>query len=162
MSLVREKGDVVVLRGGSEKALLAVGFGVIALSCLILAVRTGPPVTHVLGSILFLAVGLLWVRGMKAEVRAERDLLVLRTPFRTHRIQWSAVVGADVVPTNGNRIFAIVRVTLRSGKRIKVDGAARKWSNAHNESSDVGKMVAEINRRVLEGTAVALAEPRSE
>ena len=148
MALVREEGDVVALRRGGEKAYIAVLLGIMVLVSLIVAAGSGPLGAHVFGSVMFVLIGVLWIRWIRTEVRAEQDILVLRTPFRTHEIPWSDVARAEIVPTNLNRLFAVVRVTLKSGKRIKVDGVARRWSKTDNDSSDVGQMVAEINRRI--------------
>ena len=52
------------------------------------------------------------------------------------------------MPSNGNRIVAVVRVTTMDGKRILVDGVGNRWRRAGGNSA-VYRMVAEINRRAM-------------
>jgi hypothetical protein len=90
---------------------------------------------------------LLWVRWVGASIRADGTQLVLRTLLCTTRLEWRQVKEARVVPTNGNRIFAIVSVTTVDGRRIKVDGVGNRWRRTGGNSA-VYQMAAEINRRM--------------
>jgi hypothetical protein len=106
-----------------------------------------PAGVGLVGLVLFLAMGTFSVRFARAEVRAERDRLVLRSPFRTTVLGWDQVKVALVAPTNANRLFAVVNVVTTEGRRVNVDGPGCRWRKTGNEETPVGRMVAEINQR---------------
>jgi hypothetical protein len=106
-----------------------------------------PAGVGLVGLVLFLAAATFCVRFARAEVRAERDRLILRSPFRTTVLAWDQVKVASVAPTNANKLFAVVNVVGTDGRRVKVDGPGCRWRKAANEETPVGRMVAEINRR---------------
>lgn len=141
---VREKATV--LHGGIATAVF-IALGVVmtlgAIAPLVVWPLPAKPVV--------LLVMLIWARltiGFAcAEVRVEPARLILRTPLRGVTLRWDQVSSAAVVPTNGNRLLAMVKVTTTEGRSIRVEGAACRWRSGHNEETPVGRMVAEINRR---------------
>jgi hypothetical protein len=56
------------------------------------------------------------------------------------------------VPTNANRIFAIVRVATMDGRKVKVDGVGNRWRRTAGNRA-VYQMAAEINRRAAAAQA---------
>jgi hypothetical protein len=117
---------------------------------LVPALFSGSIGAHIAGWILFGGFGILWIRGLRAGIRAETDVLIVRTPLRTRKVLWSDIAAADVVPTNGNRIFGIVRITMRNRRRMKIDGTGNRWRRGRMEDTAVGQVTADINRRVAD------------
>jgi hypothetical protein len=138
--------ESAVLRGGSYNAAATVLMGAMALLCLTPFIIE-PAGVGLVGLVLSLTMGTFCVRFAGAEIRAERDRLVLRSPFRTTVLAWDQVRVAAVAPTNANRLFAVVKVVTSDGRRVKVDGPGCRWRKAGNDETPVGRMVAEINRR---------------
>jgi hypothetical protein len=142
---------VFVLRGSGYKALVAVLVGLGTLACLIAFIefvaqrRVGPSLE--LG-VATAVCGAGWMRWVRAEVKAEPSGLTLRTPFRTHRLPWSQVSHADIVPSNGNRLVALVRVTTTDGRAIKADGVGCRWRREGLATTPVGHAVDVINTYV--------------
>jgi hypothetical protein len=145
-SMLTISDESAVLRGGSYNVAVTVVVALMALLCLtpVIIDRVG---VGLVGLILFLAAGTFCVRFARAEVRAERDCLTLRSPFRTTVLDWDKVKVASVAPTNANRLFAVVRVVTTEGRKVKVDGPGCRWRKAANDETPVARMVAEINRR---------------
>ncbi len=141
-------GDVVVLRGGGYKALGACGIGFIGLLG-IAPIASDQVVEKVVGAVVLVCMGVLCWRWVRASVRADRIHLVLKTPFRTITLGWAEIKEARIVPTNGNRLFAILSVTTLDGKTIRVEAVGNRWRRAEGNSG-VYQMAAEINRRVAE------------
>jgi len=142
------EGDGLVLRGGSERAAgatVCVGMAMLAVPAMFGA---GGIPSLIIGSILILVLGTCCVRWLRVEVRAEEDWLILRGgPFRSRRLSWQDVAGAKVVPAGPVPLFAILQVTGRNGRRIKLDGTGYWMPFRHVADLPVGLMAAEINRR---------------
>lgn len=140
-----------MLSGGGYKVLGACGFGFIGLMG-IFPLVSDRVFANVVGAVILVLMGGLSLRWVRASVRADSTHLVLKTPLRTIKLRWSEVKEAKVVPTNGNRLVAVLSVTTVEGKRIKVDGVGNRWRRTAG-SSAVYQMAAEINRRVAAETA---------
>ena len=144
---VVHQGGAVVLRGGAYKTVGGCFLVFMTLVCLTPASYPGVG-SRILGCVLAAAMGTFAWRWIRAQVRVESEVLVLRTPFRTHRWPWAEVGRADAVATNGNRLFTIVQVTNRDGRRVKVDGVGNRMRHDSASGTPVAEVVAEINRRV--------------
>lgn len=161
--MLKFDGDTVVLRGGGYSVFASGMFAFIGLLGLI-PFSKDPTGFGLVGGAAFLAMAVICIRYRLAEVRAEQGRLVLRTPWRTTTLPWDHVKQASVAPTNGNRLFVVVKVATTDGRAIKVDGPGCRWAGEHNDQTEVGRMVAEINRRRITPieSAVTVHEASSE
>ena len=136
-----------MLSGGAYKVLLGSWVGLFSL-LMIVPLVSGVVVAEVIGGVGLLVMSIFCVRWFRAAIFSDATHLVLRTPYRTRKLEWAHVKEARVVPTNGNRIIGIVRVTTMDGKRIRVDGVGNRWRRTGGDGA-VYQMAAEINRRVV-------------
>jgi hypothetical protein len=140
-----DRSGAVVLRGGGYNFVGACAWAFFVLLS-IAPIATGRPLGIIAGSVLMLVTGSVLVFWLRAEVVASNDHLFVRSVFRTTRLEWPSIDHARVVPTNGNQIFAIVRVTTADGRRIKADGVGNRWKGKDGDGP-VYRMAAEINDR---------------
>ena len=144
---VRQRGESVVLGGGSEKAFLSVCWSVFVLIGLSMVAVGTAVADRVTGGVVLAGSGWVLARLLRAEVVAHPNTLVIRGWWR-RTLTWSEVAGADVVAANpATRLFGILRVQDGSGRRIKVDGIGYWMRSRDPATLPVGLMAAEINRR---------------
>ena len=103
-------------------------------------------VEKVVGAVALVCMDVLCWRWVHVNFRADGTHLVLTTAFCTIALGWAEIEGARVVPTNVNRLFAVLRVTTVDGKTITVDGVGNRWRRTGGNSA-VYQMAAEVNRR---------------
>ena len=84
-------------------------------------------------------------RWVRAQVRVDQSGLTLRTPLPTHRLPWSRVRRADIVPSNAQRLFALIKGTTNDGRTIKVDGVGCRWRRYGFAGTPVAQTVDLIN-----------------
>lgn len=142
---IKQNGDSVAFTGSGYKVLGACLLGFIGLMGIppLVSDRT---FAQAVGGVVVLGTGVLWIGWLRASVTVGHSQLVLRTPFRTRKLEWFQVKEAKVVPTNGNRLFAIVMVATTDGARIRVEGVGSRWRRAGG-TGGVYRIVEEINRR---------------
>ena len=138
-----------MLRGGGYKALGACGIGFIGLLG-IAPIASDQVVEKVVGAVVLVWMGCAAAGAGFVQAFVLQDHLVLKTPFlSTITLGWAEIKEARIVPTNGNRLFAILSVTTLDGKTIRVEAVGNRWRRAEGNSG-VYQMAAEINRRVAE------------
>jgi hypothetical protein len=118
-----------VLKGGGYKALGGVLLGGLTLLGAS-AAASGSPGAIAFGIVFAVVMGSATWRWVSAQVRVTPAQLVLRTPWRTHRLAWQQVSGARILPTNANKFFCVVQVTCADGTTVKVDGVGSRYRNA--------------------------------
>jgi hypothetical protein len=132
------------LRGGGYKALGGVLFGGMTLLGTS-AAASGSAGAIAFGVVFGAVLGGVTCRWIRAQVRVQPSELLLRTPWRTHRLTWVKVTNASVVPSNANNLFCLVQVTCADGSRIKVDGVGSRYRDG-GAGSRVEQAVDLINR----------------
>src|SRR5205807_54569 len=130
------------------KGFLGAAYSVFVLIAVSMITLGNGAADRVTGAIVLLASGWVLFRLARVQVRISTSHLLIRSWWRSRRLSWDEVVGAEVIPANPmSRLFAILMVRLRDGGRVKVDGIGNWMRRRERDALPVAQMAAAINDR---------------